>query len=123
VHDDQDTSKADDSAYPAYSMGAAADILGVEPAFLRALGRCGLLTPHVSRGRHRRYSRDELDLAARARQVVDDGMTLAAACRIVALEQQLQQAHAAIAMLQSRLDRCAAATTESRAGEPDGRDP
>jgi len=103
--EDQYPTKADDASYPAYSMGAAADLLGVEPAFLRALGRGGLLNPHLSEGRHRRYSRNDLDLAARARQVVDEGMTLAAACRIVRLEQQLEQARAALALLQRRLDR------------------
>ena len=98
-------SRADDSAYPAYSMGAAADLVGVEPAFLRALGEVGLLSPGRSPGGHRRYSRDDLDLAARAREVVDEGVTLAAACRIVSLEYQLRQARAAVELLQGRLDR------------------
>jgi MerR family transcriptional regulator, heat shock protein HspR len=97
-------SKADDDTYPVYSMGAAADILAVEPAFLRALGTGGLLRPGRSDGGHRRYSRHDLNLAARAREVVDEGMTLAAACRIVELEQKLLQAEAAIALLQRRLD-------------------
>jgi len=83
-------------------MGAAADLLGVDPAFLRALGRGGLLHPRRSDGGHRRYSRRDLDLAARARAVVDEGMSLAAACRIVTLEFQLRQAEAAIALLQRR---------------------
>jgi len=38
---------------PAYSMGAAADLLGVEPAFPRALGHDGPLTPHRSDARAR----------------------------------------------------------------------
>jgi MerR family transcriptional regulator/heat shock protein HspR len=97
--------KADDDTYPVYSMGAAADILAVDPAFLRALGAGGLLRPGRSGGGHRRYSRHDLNLAARAREVVDEGMTLAAACRIVELEQKLIQAEAAIALLQRRLDR------------------
>jgi MerR family transcriptional regulator/heat shock protein HspR len=96
--------KADDNDYPAYSMGAAAGLIGVEPAFLRALGRSGLLDPQRSEGGHRRYSRNEISLAARAREVVDEGVTMAAACRIVALEYQLQQAQAALAILQRRLD-------------------
>jgi MerR family transcriptional regulator/heat shock protein HspR len=102
--DELHPTRADDASYPAYSMGAAADLLGVEPAFLRALGRAGLLNPRLSEGRHRRYSRNDLDLAARAREVVDEGMTLAAACRIVELEQQLHQARTALALLRSRTD-------------------
>jgi DNA-binding transcriptional MerR regulator len=70
-------------------MGAAADILGVTPAFLRALGEAQLITPRRSDGGHRRYSRHELELASRARQLVDEGMSLAAACRVVTLEDQI----------------------------------
>jgi MerR family transcriptional regulator, heat shock protein HspR len=78
-----------DPDYPAYAMSAAADILGVQPGFLRGLGEAGLLRPARSEGGHRRYSRHDLEVAARAREVVDGGMTLAAACRIVQLEYEL----------------------------------
>jgi DNA-binding transcriptional MerR regulator len=89
----------DDATYPAYSMGTAADLIGVEPAFLRTLGQEGLLTPHRSTGGHRRYSRDDLSLATRARAIVDEGHTVAAACRIVLLEHQLAQTRAELAEL------------------------
>jgi DNA-binding transcriptional MerR regulator len=79
----------EDQHYPAYTMGAAAEILGVTPAFLRALGEARLISPRRSGGGHRRYSRQELERAARARRLVDDGMTLAAACRVVALEERV----------------------------------
>lgn len=91
--------RIDDTSYPAFSMGAAADLIGVEPAFLRALGQEGLLTPHRSDGGHRRYSRLDLDLAVRAREIVDEGLTVAAACRIVLLEHQLAQTRAELAAL------------------------
>jgi DNA-binding transcriptional MerR regulator len=94
--------RIDDIAYPAYSMGAAADLISVEPAFLRALGQEGLLTPHRSAGGHRRYSRADLDLAARARAIVDEGLTVAAACRIALLEHQLAETRAELAALQRR---------------------
>jgi hypothetical protein len=38
----------DDKDYPAYSMGRAAEILGVTPAFLRGLDAAELLTPQRS---------------------------------------------------------------------------
>lgn len=95
----------DDSGYPAYTMGSAADVLAVTPAFLRALGAHGLLTPGRSSGGHRRYSRDELELAARARDLVAEGLSLIAACRILDLEQQLAAAEAEIAVLKTLLDR------------------
>jgi len=78
--------------YPAYSMGAAAELLGVTPGFLRDLGDAGLVTPHRSSGGHRRYSRHQLRLAARAREMVDQGTALDAACRIIILEDQLDEA-------------------------------
>lgn len=85
--------KFDDVHYPAYTIGRAADLLGVTQAFLRSLGDAGLLTPQRSAGRHRRYSRHQLQLAARARELLDEGMNFAAACRIVGLEDQLGAAH------------------------------
>ncbi|MEV0355635.1 MerR family transcriptional regulator [Nocardia sp. NPDC050697] len=83
-------------------MGRAAEILGVTPAFLRALGATGLLEPQRSAGGHRRYSRAQLHLAARARELVDGGTALEAASRIVSLEDQLARARADNAELAGR---------------------
>lgn len=82
----------DDEDYPAYSMGRAAEMLGVTPAFLRSLGAAKLIEPQRSDGGHRRYSRYQLRLAARARELVDQGTALEAACRIIILEDQLADA-------------------------------
>jgi DNA-binding transcriptional MerR regulator len=82
----------DDDDYPAYTMGRAAEMLGVTPAFLRSLGQARLIVPLRSSGGHRRYSRYQLRLAARARQLVDRGTPLEAACRIIILEDQLAEA-------------------------------
>jgi hypothetical protein len=84
--------KFGDEDYPAYSMGRAAEILGVTPAFLRSLGAAKLIEPQRSEGGHRRYSRYQLRLAARARELVDQGTALEAACRIIILEDQLAEA-------------------------------
>ncbi|MEU2989708.1 MerR family transcriptional regulator [Streptomyces griseoincarnatus] len=82
----------DDDDYPAYTMGRAADMLGTTPAFLRALGEHRLITPLRSEGGHRRYSRYQLRIAARARELVDQGTPIEAACRIIVLEDQLEEA-------------------------------
>ena len=82
----------DDVHYPAFTMGRAAEMLGVTAAFLRSLGAIGFIEPHRSLGGHRRYSREQLRLAGRVRQLLDDGMPLTAACRIVALEEELTSA-------------------------------
>ncbi|WP_041939989.1 MULTISPECIES: MerR family transcriptional regulator [Frankia] len=83
----------DDDDYPAFTMGRAAEMLDTTPAFLRALGEAGLITPLRSDGGHRRYSRHQLRLAGRARELVDEGTAIDAACRIVLLEDQLAEAH------------------------------
>ncbi|MFC0623604.1 MerR family transcriptional regulator [Kribbella deserti] len=82
----------DDEDYPAYTMGRAAEMLGTTPGFLRSLDEAKLIQPQRSEGGHRRYSRYQLRLAARARELVDQGTALDAACRIIALEDQLAEA-------------------------------
>ncbi|BCK71180.1 MerR family transcriptional regulator [Streptomyces platensis] len=84
--------KFDDDDYPAYTMGRAAEMIGTAPAFLRALGEHRLITPLRSEGGHRRYSRYQLRIAARARELVDAGTPIEAACRIIILEDQLEEA-------------------------------
>ncbi|GAA4957638.1 MerR family transcriptional regulator [Uniformispora flossi] len=84
--------KFDDDDYPAYTMGRAAEMIGATPAFLRALGEARLVTPLRSEGGHRRYSRYQLRIAQRARELVDQGTPVEAACRIIILEDQLEEA-------------------------------
>ena len=84
--------KLDDEHYPAYTIGRAADMLGTTVAFLRSLDEANLIDPQRSTGGHRRYSRHQLRLAARVRELLDHGTPLEAACRIVTLEDQLHAA-------------------------------
>lgn len=84
--------RLDDDDYPAYTMGRAAEMIGATPGFLRAIGDARLITPLRSEGGHRRYSRYQLRIAARARELVDGGTPIEAACRIVILEDQLEEA-------------------------------
>ncbi|MFF4539626.1 MerR family transcriptional regulator [Streptomyces aureus] len=86
------TDRSEDEDHPVYTMGSAAELIGVTPAFLRAVGEAGLITPLRSGGGHRRYSRDQLRLASRARDLVDQGTPVEAACRIVSLEDSLDEA-------------------------------
>ncbi|MFD5892017.1 MerR family transcriptional regulator [Streptomyces sp. NPDC060334] len=89
---DDSFGRLDDDDYPAYTMGRAADMLGTTQGFLRAIGDARLITPLRSAGGHRRYTRRQLRLAARARELVDRGTPIEAACRIVVLEEQLREA-------------------------------
>jgi MerR family transcriptional regulator/heat shock protein HspR len=96
-------SRLDDEDYPAVAMGQAAELLEVQPAFLRSLDAAGVVSPERSTGGHRRYSRRQLERAARLRLLVDDGMNLDGAIRILKLEDELAAAHARIAELERRL--------------------
>ncbi|WP_329042981.1 helix-turn-helix domain-containing protein [Streptomyces sp. NBC_00178] len=89
---DDSFNRLDDDDYPAYTMGRAAAMLGTTQGFLRAIGEAKLITPLRSQGGHRRYSRYQLRIAARARELVDGGTPIEAACRIVILEDQLEEA-------------------------------
>ena len=95
----------DDARFPGYAMGGAARAIGVTPAFLRAAEAAGLFEIARSDGRHRRYSRDDLRRADRARHLVDHGIRMDAAVRIVSLEYQLAAAHTMIDLLRRKTDR------------------
>ena len=93
----------DDPDYPAYTTGRAAEVLGVRQAFLRSLDAAGTVRPARSAGGRRRYSRRQLALAARIRELLDQGHTLAAARRILDLEDDLAAERALTARLHERL--------------------
>ncbi len=98
-------SRLDDPDYPALTMSQAAELLGVQAAFLRSLDTSGILQPYRSPGGHRRYSRHQLGLAARMRGLLDDGHSLASAETIVGLQDQLASARADADRLRSDADR------------------
>jgi len=93
----------DDPDYPAYTTGRAAEVLGVRQAFLRSLDAAGAVRPARSAGGRRRYSRRQLALAARIRELLDQGHTLAAARRILDLQDDLAAERALTARLYERL--------------------
>jgi len=72
-------------------MGRAAEIVGCSPEFLRRLGEAKLIDPFRSDGGHRRYSRYQIRLAARAREMCDQGTDITSACRIIILEEALRE--------------------------------
>ena len=104
--------RLDDPDYPAYTTGRAAEALGVQQAFLRALDAAGAVTPQRSAGGHRRYTRRQLALAGRIRELLDQGHSLATALRILGLQDDIAGLHddlaaerARTASLQAQLDR------------------
>jgi MerR family transcriptional regulator/heat shock protein HspR len=99
------TGNLDDPDFPAYTTGRAAEVLGVRQAFLRSLDAAGAVIPQRSAGGRRRYSRRQLAFAARIRELFDQGHTLAAALRILALEDDLAAERALTVSLRARLAR------------------
>ena len=97
------TADLDDPDFPAYTTGQAAEVLGVRQAFLRSLDAAGAVVPARSQGGRRRYSRRQLVLAARVRELLDEGHALAAALHILALEDDLAAERALTADLRARL--------------------
>jgi excisionase family DNA binding protein len=95
-------SRLDDPDYPALTMSQAAELLGVQAAFLRSLDSSGVLQPHRSPGGHRRYSRTQLAVAARMRGLLDDGHSVASAETIINLQDELAEARADIARLEDQ---------------------
>jgi excisionase family DNA binding protein len=104
--------RLDDPQYPALTMSQAAELLGVQAAFLRSLDSSGMLAPHRSPGGHRRYSREQLALAARVRGLLDDGHPLASAELIVGLQDQLADARADADRLRSDVRRLGSGTND-----------
>ncbi|GAA1385084.1 MerR family transcriptional regulator [Pseudonocardia kongjuensis] len=103
--------RLDDPDYPSMAMGEAAHVLDVEPAFLRSLDSAGIVSPHRSTGGHRRYSRRQLEHAARLRELLDDGHSLESASCIdqlrsdlTASESQLHAAHAEVDRLRRAIE-------------------
>lgn len=91
--------------FPSYATGRAAELLGVRQAFLRSLHTAGAVNPQRSVGGRRRYSRGQLAVAfaARIRGQLDQGRTLAAALRILALKDDLAAERALTCSLLARL--------------------
>ncbi|GHE08134.1 helix-turn-helix domain-containing protein [Klenkia taihuensis] len=90
--------RLDDPDRPTYTIGQAAELLGVQVAFLRSLDSSGVVEPARSAGGHRRWSRAQLRVAARVRVLLDDGHPLGSAEVIIGLQDD-------VAALQDRLDR------------------
>lgn len=78
----------DDRDLPLYTIGQAAELLGVEPGVLRRLEQSDSVAPSRSSGRHRRYSRTQLEHTRRLLDLVGEGMTAGGADRVIELEDE-----------------------------------
>ena len=84
---------------PLYTVGQVAEMLGVQPAYLRRLDTHDVVRPSRSAGRQRRYSRDEIERIGVITGLVGEGMTLAGAQRIVQMQAEIDDLRRQIALL------------------------
>ena len=78
-----------DDMAPLFTVSQAAQMLDMQPAFIRRLDTQGVVIPARSGGGQRRYSRNEIDHIAALAGLMSEGMTLAGAQRIIELENEI----------------------------------
>jgi MerR family transcriptional regulator/heat shock protein HspR len=93
----------DDHGAPIYTVGQVAELLGVQPAFVRRLDTEDVVQPVRSPGGQRRYTRDEVAQVQAVSRMAGQGMTLPGIKRILALEAEVASLHAHIADLEQQL--------------------
>lgn len=75
-----------DTARGVYSIAVAAELVGLGEQTLRLYERRGLLTPDRTAGGTRRYSADDLRVLRRVAALLEEGLNLAGAQRVLQLE-------------------------------------
>ena len=93
-----------DEDAPLFSVGQVAQMLGVQPAFVRRLDTEGVVEPNRSAGGQRRYTGAEVATVRQVWQMAGDGMTLPAICRILELEAEVAGLKTEIERLLTRTD-------------------
>ncbi len=81
----------DDEHAPLYTVGQVAEMLGVQPAFLRRVDSENVVQPARSEGGQRRYSRLDIACVQRVTEMAGEGMTLAGIRRILMLEAEVAE--------------------------------
>jgi DNA-binding transcriptional MerR regulator len=99
-----------------YIISVAAELAGVHPQTLRIYERKGLVRPHRTSGNTRRYSDADIGRLRRIQGLTQEGVNLAGAKRIMALEEELLRVRARIAQLEARLEDHAIPMPGVRAG-------
>jgi MerR family transcriptional regulator/heat shock protein HspR len=87
---------------PLYSVGQVADMLSVQPAYLRRLDSEDLVSPRRSDGGQRRYSRAEIHRIQRVTELAGEGISLAGIRRLLALEAEVTELRREITRLKGK---------------------
>lgn len=80
-----------DRATGVFAISVAADLLSMQVQNLRVYERHGLVEPDRTPGGTRLYSHEDLDVLARIRDLLDEGLNLAGISRVLALEAELSR--------------------------------
>ena len=99
-----------------YIISVAAELAGVHPQTLRIYEQKGLVRPHRTSGNTRRYSEADIDRLRRVQRLTQEGMNLAGAKRILALEEELLRLRTRIGQLEDRLEQHAIPMPGERTG-------
>lgn|SRR5487761_2293509 len=91
----------DDEFAPLFGIGQVADMLDVQPAFLRRLDSEAVVQPARSSGGQRRYSQQEVLQIQRVIGLADEGLTLAGIRRLLILEARVRELEQQIAESES----------------------
>jgi len=92
----------DDLHWPLYTVGQVAELLGVQPAFLRRLDTQEVVQPARSQGGQRRYSRTEISRIEQVVGMAGDGFTLPAIRRVLELQAEVADLQRQLAVEQAR---------------------
>jgi DNA-binding transcriptional MerR regulator len=92
----------DDHQVPLYTVGQVAQMLDVQPAFLRRLDSEQVLQPARSDGGQRRYSRDQVALVGRISDLIEEGLTLSGIRQVIMLQDQVAHLQAELAAERAR---------------------
>ena len=99
-----------------YIISVAAELAGVHPQTLRIYERKGLVRPQRTSGNTRRYSEADIDRLRQVQRLTQEGVNLAGAKRIMALEEELRRLRALVAEREARLEHHAIPMPGERAG-------
>jgi MerR family transcriptional regulator, heat shock protein HspR len=81
----------DDADRPLFTVGQVSEMLEVQQAFLRRLDEFAVVSPSRSAGGQRRYTRNEIVVVRYVVDLIDDGLTLSAVRRVLALEERVRE--------------------------------
>ena len=87
-----------------YVISVAAELAGVHPQTLRIYERKGLVEPQRTIGRSRRYSDRDIRRLRRIQELTNEGVSLAGVKRIIALEEELEEARREIVRLHREME-------------------